>query len=92
MSVGLEIAIEKIREDKVEVEYRFFVREGRGGLAVPNAAGLPGRVSLSKGTGDIALRDPCPDDSGEVLLSRVVAVLSRHWRSGDYPSVTWWAG
>jgi hypothetical protein len=92
MSVGLEVAIEKNREDEAEVEYTFFVREGRGGLAVPNATGRPGRVRLSKATGDVALKDPCPDDSGEVLFSRVVAVLTRHWKAGDYPSVTWWAG
>lgn len=92
MSIGLEIAIEKSREDEAEVEYKFFVREGRGGLAVPYATGRPGTVSLSRATGDVALRDPCPDDSGEVLLSRVVAVLTRHWKAGDYPSFTWWAG
>ena len=92
MSVGLEVAIEKSHEDEAEVEYVFFVREGRGGLVVPNATGRRGRVGLSKATGDIALREPCPDDSGEVLFSRVMAVLTRHWKAGNYPSVTWWAG
>jgi len=92
MSVGLEIAIEKSQENEAEAEYVFFVREGRGGLALPNATSRPGRVSLLKGTGDVTLRVPCPDDAGELLFSRVVAVLTRHWRAGEYPNITWWAG
>ncbi|XXT18987.1 hypothetical protein WME94_53065 [Sorangium sp. So ce429] len=92
MSVGLEIAIEKRVENDVKVEYTFLVREGRGGFAVPNATGRPGRASISKATGDVALEEPCPDDTGSLLFSRVVGVLKRHWKAGVYPTATWWAG
>lgn len=92
MSVGLEIAIEKRLEDELKAEYMFLVRAGCGGFAVPNATGRPGRASVSKKTGDVVLEEPCPDDTGALLFSRVVAVLKRHWKAGVYPSATWWAG
>jgi hypothetical protein len=92
MSVGLEVAIEKSGESEAEVEYRFLVREGCGGLVVPRPTGHAGYVTLHRSTGRVALRSPCPDDSGEVLYSRVVSVLTRHWRMGEYPSTTRWAG
>lgn len=92
MSVGLEIAIEKCGENDTEVEYRFLVREGRGGLVVPRPTARAGGVIIAKSTGHVTLKTPCPDDAGEVLYSRVVAVLTRHWKKGEYPATTWWAG
>lgn len=92
MSIGLEIAIEKCNESDREVEYRFLVREGRGGLAVPKPTARAGLVAIEKVTGQLELRMPCPDDAGGILYSRVVAVLTRHWKKGEYPETTWWAG
>jgi hypothetical protein len=92
MSIGLEIAVEKAHENDTDVEYAFFVREGRGGLALANPTARPGRAALSKLTGQVTLREACPDDvSNEVLFPRVAAVLQRHWRHGEFPAVTWWA-
>ena len=92
MSIGLEIAIEKTREDAGEVEYSFWVREGRGGLAVPNPSGLPGRAKISRTTGEVMLLEACPDEIADGLLfSRVTTVLKRHWKTGDYPDATSWA-
>lgn len=92
MSIGLQIAIEKSKETDTDAEYVFLVREGRGGLAVPNATGRPGRVRILKATGEVTLIDACPDEiGGMALFGRVVAVLKRHWRAGEYPSATWWA-
>jgi hypothetical protein len=93
MSVGLEVSLEKERETAMEATYFFYVREGCGGLAVSNATGRAGRVVISKTTGDVKLLESCPDDfGGGVLFSRAVAALSRHWKVGEYPNATSWAG
>jgi hypothetical protein len=91
MSVGLEVAIQKLRETDVEAEYAFMVKQGRGGLALPAPRGQPGRVSVMKQSGEVKLLAPCPDDDGDLIFSRAVAVLTRHWRAGEYPDITGWA-
>lgn len=91
MSVGLEIAIEKRSETDHEVAYAYFVRSGRGGLMVAAPTEAPGRVTISKATGDVALREACPDDVHGALFVRVATVLKRHWHAGEYPAVTGWA-
>lgn len=78
-------------ENEAEVGYRFFVREGHGGLVVPKPSASVGSVIVDKSTGQVALQVACPDDAGEVLYGRVGAVLRRHWRKGEYPATTWWA-
>jgi hypothetical protein len=91
MSIGLEIAIAKTREDGGEVEYAFRVHEGRGGLAVSKATGQPGRVKISRTTGEVTLLEGCPDEiAGGLLFARVSSILKRHWKNGEYPNTTSW--
>ena len=92
MSTGLEIAIKRLGDTEASVEYAFWVKEGRGGFVVPDATGRPGKVIVTKATSSMTLVEACPDDRDGVLFSRVVAVLSRHAKTGDFPSETWWAG
>lgn len=93
MSTGLEIAIEKARENDTDVDFTFRVRPGRGGFVVRTPSGQPGEVRLIKASGEVVLLTACPDELDDgVLFQRVVAVLKRHWRKGDYPQTTWWAG
>lgn len=92
MSIGLEIAIEKTEETDASVRYRYVVREGRGGLVVPAPTERAGCVALDKSTGEVHLDTPSPDDPEGVLFARVAAALRRHWRAGEYPAKTGWAG
>ena len=92
MSIGLQIAIRRTDNDDDSTVYQFFVREGRGGLAISDPTGRAGSVRLMKPTGDVVLVEPCPDDHDDILLSRVVSKLKKHWKKGEYPESTWWAG
>jgi len=92
MSTGLEIAIKQVADTEATIEYDFWVNAGAGGFVVPDATGRPGKVIVSRTDGSTTLVKACPDDTDGVLFSRVVAVLSRHFKNGELPSETWWAG
>jgi len=92
MSTGIEVTLEKVGESDCIAEYKFFVREGNGGLAVQSPTGLPGFASIRKETGQVELQRPCPDDAEGFLFARASVALRRHWKVGEYPSVTSWAG
>jgi hypothetical protein len=92
MSIGLQIAIRQTDNNDDSAVYEFFVRPGRGGLALGETTGRPGTVRLTKATGEVVLVEPCPDDRDDILLSRVVGKLKRHWKKEEYPETTWWAG
>lgn len=91
MSIGLEVAIEKVTENNEAAEYAFMVRPGNGGLVITDPSGRPGSVSVDKRSGAVTLNSPCPDDHDESLFGRAAFVLKRHWARGEYPAVTWWA-
>lgn len=91
MSIGLEVAIEKVAENDDAAEYAFMVRPGRGGFVITDPSGQPGRVSVDKHSGAVTLNSPCPDDHDGSLFGRAVFVLKRHWARGEYPAVTGWA-
>ncbi len=92
MSVGLEIAINKVAEGDDYADYGFSVPEGKGGLAVRHPSGRAGIVRISKTTGSVELQRKCPDDIDGLLFSRVVVALRRHHCVGEYPDTTSWAG
>jgi hypothetical protein len=92
MSVGIEVTLEKVSESEHVAEYKFFVREGNGGLALQSPTGAPGFASIRKETGRVELQRECPDDPAGLLFARASVALRRHWKVGEYPSVTSWAG
>jgi hypothetical protein len=80
MSLGLQIAIQKVAEDAWSTQYSY--------NTLGNGHGL---VRINRSTGEVGLVRPSPDDGQGLLFSRVAYKLKKHWDAGELPDYTDWA-
>jgi hypothetical protein len=78
--MAIYVAIRKLAETDNAVEYGF----GRTEEAL-------GRLAIDRTSGDVTLLSPAPDDAEGLLYHRAARKVWKHWREGEYPSLTCWA-
>lgn len=78
--MGLLIDIKKNSENTEEAVYSFFIDSK-----------YTGKVSIQKKSGECHILEEPEYDKESKLAMRVLRILVRHWKKGEFPDITCWA-